>query len=188
MRSRHGRRGRRRADTGSGRHRGRRSLRIVRPPTQDPDPRLAADRHRHRALAAAHSRRGVRGRADRTADPAGIPDQLQRSAVHTARHRRQQGIRRGGATLLPGPIDAGSHDGRGRPRFARSGGLPRPRQTRQRHLPRPGNLTRASDYAPRGHGDGAHVDSVPAQHAERRAGADDEVPEGSHGRHAQAGR
>ena len=79
------------------------------------------------------------------------------------------------------------HDGRSGPRSAESGRLPRPRQTGQRPLACSRCLQSSSHHSPRGHGDGAYVDSVPAQHAKCRAGADDEVPKSPYGRHAQAG-
>ena len=149
---------------------------------------LAAGRHRHRPVAAAHSGRGVRvalvglltlpGYQTSYNDRLYIPHNIPANKGYDAadRHFSQ-------ARMMPEVMMVES-----RSRPARSGGLPGPRQNRQGHLPRPRHLPRASDYAPRGHGDGAHVDPVPDQHAERRASADDEVPEGPHGRHAQAGR
>ena len=76
------------AHAGSGRDRRRRTLRFVRPQTQDAGPWLASDGHGHRALAVAHSRRSSCDRTCRPVDAAGISSQLQRSAIYTPRYRR----------------------------------------------------------------------------------------------------
>ena len=78
----HARRGRGRADAGSGGHGRRQPLRTARAQAHDVGSWLAAGRHGDRALARAHFCRDVRGRAGRPAGTAGIPGQLQRPDIY----------------------------------------------------------------------------------------------------------
>ncbi|PQM44774.1 Siderophore exporter MmpL4 [Mycobacterium talmoniae] len=72
-----------RAHPGAGGARGGRPVRAVRTQAHGPSPRLATGRDRDRALARAHPGRDGRGCPDRSADPAGVPGQLQPAEVPT---------------------------------------------------------------------------------------------------------
>ena len=149
---------------------------------------LAQDRRRGRPLARADPGRDHRAVADRPADPARVPHQLQRPQLPACRPARQRGIRRRRPALLAGADEPRTADDRERSRPAQLGGLPGHRQDRQGGLQGAGDLARPGHHPARGQADRTHVDPVPDQHAGHHAADEPEVSAGPHGRHAGSGR
>ena len=108
-----------RTDPGAGAAEHRPPLRSVRARPRDAHPGLAAHRDGHRALARTHPGGDDRGRADRSARPAGIQDELRRPPLHACQRPGQHRLRGGRAALLPGPAQSRIADDRGRSRSAR---------------------------------------------------------------------
>lgn len=79
---------------------------------------LAQGRGRHRPLARPHPGRCGGPGARRSADPAGLPDQLQRPQLPARRPTGQRRLCGRGAPFLPGPDEPRGADGRKRPRHA----------------------------------------------------------------------
>ena len=183
-------RGRGRAHAGSGSYCCRKPFRSVRPQAHDQGPWMAAGRHGDRSVARAHSRRDISSRAYRAIDAAGIQTQLQRPEVYPQRYPRQSGVCGRRATFSPVANDDARHPvGRGRSRYAQSGGFSGIEQTSQGRPRRSGNFQGAGHNSarrePRSSTRRYRLCSACKTPASCKIM---QFPERPHERHAQAGR
>ena len=131
---------------------------------------MAANRHGDRSVAGAHSPRDISGRAYRAIDAAGIQTQLQRHELYAEKYPRRAGVRGRKATFSSIANDvARDPDGRGRSRSAKFGRCVGIEQTSQGCPRGSRHFQSAGLNSARGHPDRAHIDTVYAQHAKRRA-------------------
>ena len=116
---------------------------------RDEGARMAQDRRRGRPVAGPDPGRDDRAVPHRPADPARVPDQLQRPQLPTRGPAGQRGLRGGRPALLAGPDEPRTADDRERPRSAQLRGLPRHRQDREGRVPGAGHLAGPGDHPAR---------------------------------------
>ena len=107
---------------------------------RDEGARMAQDRRRGRPVAGPHPGRDDRALPYRSADPARVPDQLQRPQLPTRGPAGERGVRGGRPAFLAGPDEPRTADDRERSRSAQLRGLPRHRQDREGRVPGTGHL------------------------------------------------
>ena len=175
-RNRHPRRAFRRAQPGSGGAHPGCTGGPFRPETRDENPRMAADRHGHRAVARPRSCRGLRVGPGGSARAARLQDELRHPSLHACQRAGQRGLRGRGAALLPCPPGARIADDRNGSRHAQPGRHAHLGQGGQGGFSRPRHCPGADHHQAAGNPARPQLARVSNQHAKRHPAGKPDLP------------